>query len=92
MSDQPGAFDWRLSDEIQRTLILALTDPDDPTARPDRTIEELDAVLGRGIASTAAQLRQLDHVRRVGPGVWQAESRLAETAAYGRAHPEVEVV
>lgn len=86
--DPAGRFDLYWADDIQAQIILALTDPDDPAALPERTTAEIDQVLDRGIASTAAQLRQMRDVRRAGPGRWRGTGRLALAGAYGRRHPD----
>jgi len=86
--DEPGRFDWYWATNVQAQIILALTDPDDASALPERTTAAIDAVLQCGTASTAAQLRQMPSVRRVGPGRWRGTARLAAAGAYGRRHPD----
>lgn len=86
--EPPGRFDWYWADDIQAQIILALTDPDDPAALPERTTAAIDQVLDRGIASTAAQLRQISGVQRIGPGRWRGSRRIALAGAYGRRHPD----
>lgn len=86
--EEPGRFDWYWATTVQAQIILALTYPDDETALPERTTAQIDATVQRGIASTAAQLRQMPDVRRVGPGRWTGTPALARAGAYGRRHPD----